>query len=187
VSGVLLLGVPPSPAAADNPAQSAPIARFQKVDDRLYRGAQPDEEGFRYLRSLGIRTVINLREEHYAVRLREQQVVESLGMKYVHVPVTVGNFFNRSPRIPEAAVRAFFDTLDSTESGAVFVHCRRGADRTGALVGLYRIARHHWDPSRAYREAREIGMRYWHKGLKRQIEEFGREQLHAPRALAPSF
>jgi protein tyrosine phosphatase (PTP) superfamily phosphohydrolase (DUF442 family) len=183
---VLLMGNA-SWASADVTAQRAPIKRFQKVDDRLYRGAQPDEAGFRYLRSIGVRTIVNLREERYAARLREQQIVEALGMKYVHVPVTVGNFFNRSPQIPEAAVRAFFETLDAPNAGAVFVHCKRGADRTGALVGLYRIARHGWDATRAYREARDVGMRYWHKGLKRQIEEFGRQPQRAPYVLAPSF
>jgi protein tyrosine/serine phosphatase len=55
----------------------------------------------------------------------------------------------------------------------VFVHCRRGADRTGALVGFYRIARNGWSAERAYDEARAIGMRSWYTGLRRQIEEFG--------------
>jgi protein tyrosine/serine phosphatase len=57
----------------------------------------------------------------------------------------------------------------------VFVHCHRGADRTGALVSFYRIVRHNWDSVRAYAEARQIGMRSWYTGLRRQIEEFGRE------------
>lgn len=51
-------------------------------------------------------------------------------------------------------------------------HCRRGADRTGAMVAFYRIHHHGWTAARAYAEARDLGMRWWHKGLKRQIELF---------------
>jgi hypothetical protein len=39
-------------------------------------------------------------------------------------------------------------------------------------VGFYRIAKHGWDAARAYEEAREIGMRSWYKGLRRQLLEF---------------
>ena len=153
----------------------APIERFVKVDDRLFRGAQPDLEGFKYLRDLGVRTIINLRLAKDAERLHEREIVESLGMKYVNIPIEDGNFFTRSRRIPPEAIQSFFQTIDAPESGTVFVHCHRGADRTGALVSFYRIVRHNWDSARAYAEARQIGMRSWYKGLQRQIEEFGRQ------------
>jgi protein tyrosine/serine phosphatase len=152
-----------------------PIERFMQVDGRLYRGAQPDLEGFKYLRDLGIGTIINLRLRKDAERLKEREQVESLGMKYVNIPIEDGNFFTRSRIIPEEAILAFFQAIDAAAPGKVFVHCHRGADRTGALVGFYRIVRHQWDGLRAYAEAREIGMRSWYKGLQRQIEDFARQ------------
>ena len=157
--------------AADAPP---PIERFLDVDGRLYRGAQPDLEGFKYLRDLGIKTIINLRLAKDAERLKEREMVESLGMKYVNIPVEDGNFFTRSRIIPDQAILSFFETIDAAAPGKVFVHCHRGADRTGALVGFYRIVRQQWDGARAYAEAREIGMRSWYKGLRRQVEEFAR-------------
>ena len=160
------------PARAGAPV---PIERFYQVDARLYRGAQPDTAGFRYLRDLGIKTIVNLRETKDADRLKERQTVESLGMRYVSIPIEDGSFFTGSRRIPADAIRSFFEVIDAAESGPVFVHCRRGADRTGALVSFYRIARHHWDAVRAYAEAREIGMRSWYRGLQQQIEEFARQ------------
>ena len=163
----------PVPARAAD--ASAPIERFFKVDDRLLRGAQPDLAGFKYLRDLGVRTVINLREAKDAERLNEREIVESLGMKYVNIPIKDGNFFTRSRRIPPEAIQSFFQAIDASDSGPVFVHCHRGADRTGALVSFYRIVRYNWDSVRAYAEARQIGMRSWYKGLQQQIEEFGRE------------
>lgn len=157
-------------AAADEKA--APIERFQRVDDRLYRGAQPDAAGFRYLRDLGVRTIVNLRMEADAVKTGEQKIVEALGMRYVNLPVEDGNFFTRSRRIPDDVVGKFFEVFDAPDSGPIFVHCHRGADRTGAIVSFYRIARQGWDGVRAYAEAREVGMRSWYQGLKQQIEEF---------------
>ncbi|HSL21933.1 MAG TPA: tyrosine-protein phosphatase [Vicinamibacterales bacterium] len=153
-------------------AEKAPIDRFHRVDAHLYRGAQPDAAGFKHLRDIGVRTVINLRSEVDASRSDERRLVESLGMRYVHLPVKDGNFFTRSRRIPEETIREFFAIIDAAGADPVFVHCRRGADRTGALVGFYRIARHGWNAARAYTEARHIGMRSWYTGLKRQIEEF---------------
>ena len=60
----LTTGATLKPTLASGDAEAgadAPIDRFRRVDARLYRGAQPDAEGFRYLRQLGVRTVINLR------------------------------------------------------------------------------------------------------------------------------
>jgi protein tyrosine phosphatase (PTP) superfamily phosphohydrolase (DUF442 family) len=182
---VLLCGAAPRSVLAED-AAGAPIARFARVDDRLYRGAQPDAHGFGYLQRLGIRTVVNLRDED-AGRTGEQQIVESLGMRYVHLPIKDGNFFTRSRRIPEDTIRAFFDLVDTQDGNPVFVHCRRGADRTGALVGFYRIARNGWSAARAYDEARAIGMRAWYTGLKRQIEEFGVHTLRPPQVPAPAL
>ena len=39
-----------------------PIENFDKVDDKLYRGAQPNAVGIEALKARGIDTVINLRD-----------------------------------------------------------------------------------------------------------------------------
>lgn len=163
----LILQAPP-PAI---PAQAAAVSRFYQVDDKLYRGAQPDANGFKSLRALGIETVINLRTEADAIKTEEQRIVESLGMRYISLPIKDGNFFTRSRVVPEETIRQFFEALDAA-GGRVFVHCHRGADRTGALVAFYRIARNGWNNQRAYEEARTIGMRSWYSGLKQQILAF---------------
>jgi tyrosine-protein phosphatase SIW14 len=164
----------PIALAAQSPPGEMPIERFQRVDAHLYRGAQPTAEGFRRLREMGITTVINLRMEPDAVKTGEKRIVEELGMRYIGIPVEDGNFFTRSRTIPDGAIREFFKTVDEAARGAdtVFVHCHRGADRTGALVAFYRIARQGWDTLRAEREAREVGMRSWYRGLQQQIRSF---------------
>jgi protein tyrosine/serine phosphatase len=172
VTGLLAGAVPLTYQVAASAQSAVPIERFVKVDDRLYRGAQPDEEGFKRLKELGVRTVINLRQEADAARLNERQIVESLGMQYESLPILDQNFFTRARRIPEDTIRTFFRMLDTADPGPVFVHCQRGADRTGALIAFYRMARNGWNGERAAKEAREVGMRSWYTGLQKQILEF---------------
>jgi tyrosine-protein phosphatase SIW14 len=175
VSLALLLASPPAWGAPDK--SDVPVERFHRVDEGLYRGAQPTAEGFRRLRDLGVRTIVNLRMEADAKRTNEKQIVEGLGMRYIHLPVEDGNFFTRSRRIPDDVIRDFFKVLDQSDGGPVFLHCHRGADRTGALIAFYRIARHGWDNQRALQESRAIGMRSWYRGLQDQIVNFSAAAL----------
>ena len=48
--------------------------------------------------------------------------------------------------------------IDDASAGPVFVHCRRGADRTGTVVACYRIAHDGWDNQKALQEAKGFGM-----------------------------
>ena len=76
------------------------------------------------------------------------------------------------------ALLPWADVLASAP-GPVFIHCRRGTDRTGALVAFYRIARNGWDSVRALKEANERGMRLWYRGLRKQIETFDSAMLQS--------
>lgn len=137
------------------------VPRFQAVTQFLYRGGQPTEAGFAFLRLRGIKTVVNLREED-----DERSLVEKMGMRYVHLPTSAWD------PIPEKAIQTFFRLMGDPASRPVFVHCERGADRTGAMIGLYRVAFQGWDGDKAYDEARALGMRWWYRDLRRQLFEF---------------
>jgi len=141
------------------------VPRFQKVAEGLYRGGQPTREGFEALRRMGIKTIVNLRAEH-----DEQALVKELGMNHVHIPL------NSADRIPEEAIQTFLRVLADRGDQPVFVHCMRGADRTGVMVGLYRIAYEGWSADKAYEEARDLGMRWWHRELRHQLYEFSEMQ-----------
>src|SRR4051812_13358465 len=81
-SGLLLLALAAVPAFA----QPVGVPNFHKVDDQVYRGAQPSDAGFRNLAKMGIRTVIDLREADERSR-DEKKLVESFGMRYVNIPM----------------------------------------------------------------------------------------------------
>src|SRR6266496_4441470 len=70
-------------------AGSAPhgIKNFYQVDEHVYRGGQPTDEGFQYLSTIGVKTVIDLREADERSKA-EEDAVTAAGMKYINVPMT---------------------------------------------------------------------------------------------------
>jgi protein tyrosine/serine phosphatase len=136
-------------ALADSSVQG--INNFYQVDEYVYRGAQPTTEGFKYLAKIGVKTILDLRENDERAT-GEAQVVTSLGMRYVNVPMT-----GLAPPT-EAEITKILALLEDNTAGAAFVHCLRGADRTGAVIAAYRIDHDRWDNSRALKEAISFGM-----------------------------
>lgn len=140
------------------------IPRFYLLTEGLYRGGQPTTKGFELLKDRGIKTVINLRMEN-----DEAGIVQKLGMNYVQIPI---EDIRPWTAIPGAAIAKYFELINNPNNYPIFFHCRRGADRTGAMAALYRIGIQRWDPKKAYSEARDIGMRWMYQSLKDQIYAF---------------
>lgn len=162
---VCLILIPAVLTAQTTPAlpHDTEIPRFYVIDEGLYRGGQPDESGFEFLKQKRIRTVINFRTED-----EESEIVKQLGMTYVWIPMSIQPW----SKIPESAIEKFFAIVNNPENYPIFFHCRRGADRTGAMAAFYRMAVQGWNGKRAYSEARDIGMRWWFLSVKKQIHNF---------------
>lgn len=154
------------------------IGNFRQVDSHVLRGAQPTEEGFRYLAKRGVKTVIDLRESDARSRKEEQQVTAA-GMKYINVPMT-----GLTPPT-QAEIARILDILENESDGAVFVHCKRGADRTGAVIASYRIDHDGWDNTRALSEAKADGMSFFQLPRQAYIRTFQARKLEAT-AAAPA-
>jgi protein tyrosine/serine phosphatase len=140
------------------------ISRFSMLAEGIYRGSQPDEKGFAFLKGQGVQTIINLRAED-----DEGPMVKKLGMKYFHIPIRLVFPWSKNP---EAAIAKYFDLVKNPENYPIFVRCHRGADRTGALAALYRIVNQGWQAERAWFEARDSGLHWWYRGLKSQVLNF---------------
>jgi len=123
------------------------IENFDQVDAHVYRGAQPTDEGFRYLAKLGVKTIIDLREADDRARA-EERVVTQAGMKYANVPMTGLT----PPTIAE--ITRILAIMGGSSDEPVFVHCKRGADRTGAVIAAYHINYQGWDNARALKDAK---------------------------------
>ena len=148
------------------------IRNFDQVDDRVYRGAQPTDEGFRHLAKIGVSTVLDLQEADGRSRA-EEKTVTAAGMRYVNVPMT-----GLTPPT-EAQIAKILDLLENPAYGVVFVHCHRGADRTGAVIAAYRIDHAKWDNARALAEAEAHDMSFFQLPRKSFIRSFRSREIEA--------
>jgi protein tyrosine phosphatase (PTP) superfamily phosphohydrolase (DUF442 family) len=148
------------------------VGNFQKVNDHIYRGAQPTGDGFTNLKKLGIETVVDLREPGDRSAL-EQKVVTAAGMHYVSVPM-----YGMSMPSNES-VQKVLGILEDTSTGPVFVHCRRGADRTGAVIACYRVEHDLWKNKQALAEAKSMGMSWLGKAIQSYVLKYQPRNLEA--------
>jgi tyrosine-protein phosphatase SIW14 len=138
------------------------IPNFHQVDEHIYRGAQPRPEGFAGLAKIGIKTVVDLRGEN-----SEETTVQRAGMRYVSLP------WSGFKAPTDSQMRALLTLLNDSSQWPVFVHCKRGADRTGTAIACYRIEHDHWSNIKALAEAKTFGMSLLEAGMQRYILHFG--------------
>ncbi len=140
---------PPAPSAARNPRWAVPLERpglpnLHRVSTTLYRGAQPTREGLLELRRLGVKTVVSLRAFH-----GEREAVAAAGLGYERISFKVWH--------PEDEdLRRFLAVATDPSRQPVFVHCLRGADRTGTAVAAYRICVEGWAREEAIDEMANV-------------------------------
>jgi protein tyrosine phosphatase (PTP) superfamily phosphohydrolase (DUF442 family) len=164
-AGILLAlaFLPGAARAEDAPATRAPSERdsrwavrverpgltnFHRVSPVLYRGAQPTREGLDELRRLGIKTVVSLRAFH-----GEREAVAAAGLGYERISFKVWH--------PEDEdLRRFLAIVTDPSRQPVFVHCLRGADRTGTAVAAYRICVEGWGREEAIEEMVDGGFEF---------------------------
>ncbi len=142
------------------------VPNAAKVSDQLFRGAQPELSSLPQLKSLGVTTIVDLRRQFPNGSEYERQRAESLGLRFVHIPV--GGFSTPSPQ----QLAQFFSLFRETPQPRIFVHCRYGDDRTGVFIASYRIAFQHWTAEQALAEMRAFGFNYhWHLNMAIFVRE----------------
>ena len=114
---------------ADRPGavEAEGLPNLARVDDGLWRSAQPTAAGLAYAaRTLGVRTVLNLRAE-----CRDGDLVAGTGLALVEVPMVAW-------KADDAALASALAVLSDPSRRPVLVHCQHGRDRTGLVVAAYR-------------------------------------------------
>lgn len=144
------------------------IENFGQMDERFYRGAQPTVADLKYLKEIGIDTIVNLRNDPQDF---EKAAVEELGMRYVHIPMSGW----KTPK--EHQIKSFLELVDDPETGKFFVHCKAGIHRTGVVGAVYRFEHYDWDYKKAYREMKNYDFSWWlvHGRLKSYVKRYARE------------
>ena len=137
------------------------LAVVGRVAPGIYRGAQPESEGYATLKAMGIRTVINVRERH-----GEREAVEAAGMRYVEIPM--GFLTKADP----AVVRKALSVMTDPANQPVFVHCSVGMDRSGVVVAVYRMEVEGWSKAEAVAEMESFGFHWIWFRLKKTATEW---------------
>jgi protein tyrosine/serine phosphatase len=141
------------------------IKNFGQMDERFFRGAQPKESDYKDLALLGIKTIIDLREDPEPY---EKPLVEQLGMRYVNIPM-----IDKEYPTPEAT-ELFLKTVNDPNSGKFYVHCAGGRHRTGAMGAVYRFEFYNWNFEQVYKEMKQYDFytRWGHGAFKDFVEDY---------------
>jgi protein tyrosine/serine phosphatase len=154
--------------AATVKAADVSIKNFGQMDDRFFRGGQPKENEYKELAALGIKTIIDLRDdpEEY-----EKRQAEANGMRYVHLPMIAKQY----PK-PET-VAEFLKLVDDPSTGKFFVHCAGGRHRTGVMGAVYRFNHYKWNFDQVYSEMKKYDFytRWGHGDFKKFVEDYAQD------------
>src|ERR1700694_3731864 len=157
----------------------AGIHNAGKTTDVLYRGAQPNEQGLSELKKLGIVTIIDLRAEDREKVEWERKRAESLGMRFIYIPV------NGWSAPTDQQVVQFLSLLHDNPGQKIFVHCRFGVDRTSVFIATYRLVSEKWPAEEAIKEMYFFGFNgLWHPSMRTFVQDFPSRMNSAP-GLAP--
>ena len=151
------------------------IKDFGKVNEYLYRGAQPKEEGIAELKKLGIDTIVDLRGERHGLMEKERAHAESLGMRLVSIPGT-GWTAPKDKQIAE-----FFAVVSAQPRRRIFVHCWFGGDRGGMFIAAYRIAFDGWTADEALHEMHTFHYKgFLHPNMAWYVKKFPERLAKSP-------
>jgi len=104
------------------------IDNFRIVDDHVWRGAAPGDQGLREVAALGATTIVDLRAED-ALDVNDT-LIRELGLTRYSLPV-------RDGQLPSADQAAAFLDIVANSDGPVFLHCGAGIGRSGAMTAFY--------------------------------------------------
>ncbi len=150
---------------SNNELANIKIKNFGQMNGQFYRGAQPKEKDYQSLAALGIKTVIDLRDNPEAY---EKGDVERLGMTYVNIPMSDTEYPKREQ------IDEFLKLVSAPATGKFFVHCAGGRHRTGVMGAIYRFNHDHWTYDQAYAEMKNYDFytRWGHGAMKQFVQDY---------------
>lgn len=125
------------------------IRNFLPLNENLLTGGMPTAEQMKLAAEAGVRVVLNLAPFDPEQDLAgEDKLAESLGMKYINIPVDW-----EAPT--KQNLEEFIKAMDENQNGKMFVHCRANY-RAAAFIALYRVNRLGWKTEDALKDLRRI-------------------------------
>ncbi len=143
------------------------VPNLEQVNPGVWRSGEPrSDAGWAYLKSIGITKVIKLNYDSEG----SDDGARRAGMEVYELNIPPLNDLASTLDIPDSAtVQKAVEILE--QGGGVLVHCTHGQDRTGLVVGVYRVMHDKKTKEDAWQEMVDhhfhqelIGlMRFWHR------------------------
>lgn len=146
-----------------------PIENFGKINENYYRGSQPLADQFTQLKTLGIKTVIDLRQDSVK---QASEWARAAGLQYVNIPLTTKRAAS------EEQTKYFLKLVNDHDNWPVYVHCKGGRHRTGEMTAIYRITRDGWSADQAYEEMKKYDFEdsfFYPRSLKKYVYSYYKE------------
>ncbi len=144
------------------------IENFGKVNDHFYRGAQPKGRNYDQLAALGVKTIVDLRDD---AERGARSDAEGAKMRYINLPMKEKSY-------PTADTAAhFLEIVNNQANWPVFVHCAGGRHRTGVMAAVYRMSVDGWDLDKTYQEMKqfEFSTSWGHSCYKDYVYDYYRD------------
>jgi protein tyrosine phosphatase (PTP) superfamily phosphohydrolase (DUF442 family) len=125
---------------------SAGIKNFGKVNDNYFRGSQPTRSQVAALKAMGVKTIIDLRKDYLP---EARQWAGEQGLNYFNLPLLPGR------RATKEQTEYFLRLVNDPANAPVYVHCKGGRHRTGAMTAVYRITHDGWTAEQAFEEMKK--------------------------------
>lgn len=142
-----------TPANAHVRKKIEDLPNFHEVHPFLFRSGEPTKQGLCKLKEMGIKTLIDLRAPSEQ-KFDEKEAAAELDMKYIRMVMT------SAPPTKEQVSTLLNEIKKAQQepsNGKVLVHCAHGSDRTGCMIGIWRVTQESWSYDDAYKEMRK----YW--------------------------
>ena len=143
------------------------IPNFHQVHPWLYRSGQPTQTGLSNLQQMEIKTIINLKydflkffQEGPGEVKREQEWATKANIRFEHIPLHP----IWAPKAEE--IDRVLTLIRNQDNWPIYIHCVSGVNRTGIIIGAYRVKFEGWTPQQAYKEMVSLGFhrcRFWWK------------------------
>lgn len=151
------------------PIEIKGLPNLHRVNENLYRSAQPDKTSGDAIKELGIKTVLNLRQ-----RNKDKPLLNTVGVSFKRYPLYTWD-------IEEKDILVVLKILNDPANQPILVHCTHGADRTGLMMASYRVIVQNWSKEAAIAEMKQGEYEYhviW-KNIERRIEKMDIAKMRA--------
>lgn len=144
IIGLLLIGL--LSGCVTLPWQTASIVP-EKVAQGIYRGPRPV---FEELNKLNIKVDLSL-EDNVQILVKERAEAKTNNVVFINHPLSEST----SPSVND--LQNIANIINENRSQNIYVHCRRGIDRTGYAIASWRMLYDGWTYNNSYKEILDHG------------------------------